>query len=282
MSRNAEGALSDKVCLVTGATAGLGRATAQELARQGARVVLTARDRARGEAARDAIRRATGNEAVEVLEVDLSSPASVRGAAQRFLERHDRLHALIADAAVFAGARRVTVEGFELMLATNYLGPFLLTNLLLETLRASAPARILIVTVPAYGLQLDFDDLQSARSFQPSRAFFVSKLCDLLFAGELGRRLEGTGVTANGYYPGLMRTGLMREGSAAQRLMLGVMGAAPRSAARKLVDALTSPKVAHLNGALLKGDAQHETSPYVRNSRIQRQLWDATLPLVGL
>jgi NAD(P)-dependent dehydrogenase (short-subunit alcohol dehydrogenase family) len=282
MSRNAEGTLEGRVCLVTGATAGLGRATTLELARQGVRVVLAARDRVRGEAARDAIRRATGNEAVELLEVDLSSLASVRAAAGRFLERHDRLHALISDAAVFAGARRETPEGFELMLATNYLGPFLLTNLLLETLRASAPARILIVTAPPYGLQLDFEDLQSARDFKPVRAFGVSKLCDLLFAGELGRRLEGTGVTANGYYPGLMRTSLMREGPAIYRLTLGVMGASPRGAARKLVDALTSPRVAHLNGALLKGDAQHETSPYVRNSRIQRQLWDATLPLVGL
>jgi NAD(P)-dependent dehydrogenase (short-subunit alcohol dehydrogenase family) len=282
MSRNTVGTLEGGVCLVTGATAGLGRATAQELARQGAHVVLAARDRTRGEAARDAIRRATGNDAVEVLEVDLASLASVRAAAGRFLERHDRLHALISDAAVFAGARRETPEGFELMFATNYLGPFLLTNLLLGTLRASTPARILIVTAPPYGRRLDFDDLQSVRDFRPARAFEISKLCDLLFAGELGRRLEGSGVTANGYYPGLMRTGLMREGPVMYRLSLSVLGAAPRTAARKLVDALTSPRVAHLNGVLLKGDAQHETSPYLRNSRIQRQLWDATVPLVGL
>ncbi len=282
MPENTRGALAEKTCLVTGATAGLGLETARELARQGARVVLTARDEARGEAARVAIRQATGNDAVEVLPVDLAALASVRASAQRFLATHDRLHVVVANAAIFAGARRETVDGFESMFAVNYLAPFLLTNLLLPTITASAPARIFVVTAPPYGAQLDFEDLQFTRDFKPLRAFERSKLCDLLFVGELARRLQGTGVTVNGYYPGLMRTGLMREGGLPYRLVLGVMGASPRGIARKLVAALTSPRVAQLNGVLLKGDSEHETSPYVRNSRVQRQLWDATLPLVGL
>jgi hypothetical protein len=128
----------------------------------------------------------------------------------------------------------------------------------------------------------DFDDLQSTHTFKPLRAFERSKLCDLLFVGELARRIEGTGATINGYYPGLMRTDLMREGGLPYRLVLGLIGATPSGIARKLVGALTSPRAASLNGVLLKGDAQHEMSPYARNSRVQRQLWDATLPLVGL
>ena len=282
MRENAGGTLAGKTCLVTGATAGLGLATARELARKGARVVLAARDPAKGEAARAAIQQATGSDALEVLQIDLASLASVRAAAQRFLDAHDRLHVLISNAALFAGARRETADGFESMFAVNYLAPFLLTNLLLPTVTASAPARIFVVTAPPYGTQLDFDDLQFTRDFKPLRAFERSKLCDLLFVGELARHIEGTGVTTNGYYPGLMRTDLMRDGGLPYRLVLGIMGAAPRSIARQLVGALTSPRVARLNGALLKSDAQHETSPYARNSRVQRQLWDATVPLVGL
>jgi retinol dehydrogenase-12 len=276
------GALAGKTCLVTGATAGLGLATARELARQGARVVLAARDPAKGEAARAALRQATGNDALDVLHVDLASLASVRAAAHRFLDAHDRLHVLISNAAVFTGARRETVDGFETMFAVNYLAPFLLTNLLLPTITASAPARIFVVTFPTYSRQLDFDDVQSARTFNPALAYERSKLCDLLFVGELARRLEGTGATVNGYYPVLLRTDLMREASVPRRAIHAILGDSPNTVARRLVEALTSPRVAHLNGALLKGDAQHETSPYMRNSRVQRQLWDATLPLVGL
>jgi NAD(P)-dependent dehydrogenase (short-subunit alcohol dehydrogenase family) len=206
----------------------------------------------------------------------------VRAAARHFLATHDQLHVLISDAAIFAGARRETVDGFEAMFAVNYLAPFLLTNLLLPTITASAPSRIFVVTAPPYGTQLDFDDLQFTRGFKPLRAFERSKLCDLLFVGELARRIEGTGATVNGYYPGLMRTGLMREGGLPYRLVLGILGASPRGIALNLVGALTSPRVAPLNGALLKGDAEHETSPYVRNSRVQRQLWDASAALVGL
>ncbi len=276
------GTLAGKTCLVTGATAGLGLVTARELARQGARVVLAARDPEKGEAVRAAIQRATGSDALEVLHIDLAALASVRAAAQRFRDAHDHLHVLISNAAVFTGARRETVDGFETMFAVNYLAPFLLTNLLLPAVTASAPARIYAVTAPPYGTQLDFDDLQSTRDFKPLRAFERSKLCDLLFVGELARRIEGTGATVNGYYPGLMRTDLMREGGLPYRLVLGILGATPSSIARKLVGALTSPRVASLNGTLLKGDAQNEMSPYARNSRVQRQLWDATLPLVGL
>ncbi|HTP11643.1 MAG TPA: SDR family NAD(P)-dependent oxidoreductase, partial [Anaerolineae bacterium] len=172
--------MNGKICIVTGANGAIGQAMTTELARLGATVVMACRNRERGETARAAVMAATGSAAVELLLVDLSVQASVRRAVAEFLARHNRLDVLINNAAIVTQKRHVTADGLEMMFATNHLGPFLMTNLLLDCLKASAPAQVLTVSAPST-VALNFDDLQSAQHFNALRAFGATKMCNLLF-----------------------------------------------------------------------------------------------------
>src|SRR5512132_3239195 len=194
------------VCLVTGATSGIGRATAQALAGTGRSVVILGRNPTALQAVSAQIRTSTGNHAVEVLHADLASLASIRTAADRFLADHDHLDVLINNAGVSLNHRSVTADGFETTLAVNHLAPFLLTNLLLELLKQSAPSRVVNVTSTAFRRgQIDFDDLQAEQRFSGIGAYNNSKLAIVLFTYELARRLEGSGVTVNCVHPGVVR-----------------------------------------------------------------------------
>jgi retinol dehydrogenase-13 len=212
-----------KRVLITGANTGIGRATAVELARRGARVVITARNAERGEPALAEIRAASGGD-VELLLLELASLASVRGAAQNYLARWPELHVLILNAGVANNlARAETADGFELMFGVNHLAHFELTRLLLDRIRASAPARIVVLSSAGYRLAakgLDFDDLQSIRRpYHGLTIYGHSKLANLLFARELARRLAGSGVTVNAVHPGYVATelGNPRDDDAAAR-----------------------------------------------------------------
>src|SRR5258707_14417041 len=174
--------MRDKVCLVTGATSGIGRVTAQALADRGATTVLVARDAARGAATVDDIKRMTGNDRVDVLVADLSSQAQVRRLAEEFLRRYSRLDVLVTNAGALFMRRRESVDGIEMTLALNHLAPFLLTNLLLPTLKASAPARIGTVASPAHnGATFPFDDPQQRRGYRGFRGDGESKLAHHIF-----------------------------------------------------------------------------------------------------
>ena len=199
--------MEGKVCLVTGATAGIGLVTALELARQGARVIGVGRSPERcAEAARQ-IREQTGTSAVEFLVADLSSQAEVRRLADQVKAATGRLDVLVNNAGLIRLEREVTVDGLEMTFALNHLAYFLLTNLLLDTLKASTPARIVSVASAAHqGCKINFDDLQGETKYSPWRAYQQSKLANILFTRELARRLEGTGVTANALHPGYVRT----------------------------------------------------------------------------
>jgi NAD(P)-dependent dehydrogenase (short-subunit alcohol dehydrogenase family) len=206
-----------KRVLITGCNTGIGKATATELARRGARVVITARA-GRGEPALAEIRAASGGE-VELLELDLARLASVRAAAASYRARYSELHVLVLNAGVANNAGRAeTADGFELMFGVNHLGHFELTRRLLDPIRASAPARIIVLTSAGYRYAakgLDFDDLQSTRrEYRGLSIYGHSKLANILFARELARRLEGSGVTVNAVHPGHVATelGLPRPG----------------------------------------------------------------------
>ena len=203
--------MEGKVCLVTGATAGIGLVTALELARQGARVIGVGRSPERcAEAARQ-IREQTGTSAVEFLVADLSSQAEVRRLANQVKAATGRLDVLVNNAGLIRLEREVTVDGLEMTFALNHLAYFLLTNLLLDTLKASTPARIVSVASAAHqGCKMNFDDLQGETKYSPWRAYQQSKLANILFTRELARRLEGTGVTANALHPGYVRTQIFR------------------------------------------------------------------------
>jgi retinol dehydrogenase-14 len=206
---NASDRMRDKVVMLTGANAGMGKEIALGLAGMGGNLVMVSRDRARGEAARADVERKTGNHDVELLIGDLSSQQSIRKLVQEFGARHDRLHVLVNNAGMSQPNRTETVDGLETIFATNHLGPFLLTNLLLPVLHASAPARIVTVSSGAQAMgKIDFDDLQSARGFNEIRAYNASKLANIVFTYELARRLAGTGVTANAVEPGFVKTNL--------------------------------------------------------------------------
>ena len=213
------------VRVITGATSGIGRAHALQLAAADA-VALVARDAAKGEAVRGEIARAVPDASVEVFVADLSSLADVRSLADRLSTAHPRIDALVNCAAVFLSRRVETADGLELMLATNHLAPFLLTNLLLPSLRASRAARVLTVTAPAT-VKLDFDDLQGRRRFRALRAFGASKAANLLFTFGLAARVAGSGVVANAVHPGLARTGLMRQSPVILRAPIALISAPP-------------------------------------------------------
>src|SRR6266702_2016460 len=197
-----------KIVLITGGTGGIGKATAIGLATLGARVGITGRDLARTGQVAAEIRAASGNPAVDGFAADLSSQAEVRRLAVAILDAYPRLDVLVNNVGGFWAHRHVTADDLEHTFAVNHLAPFLLTNLLLVRLTASAPARVVTVASGAHARgRIDFDDLQGERSYSAQRAYSQSKLANVMFTYELARRMEGTGVTATALHPGVVRTG---------------------------------------------------------------------------
>src|SRR5918997_4381151 len=203
------GGMGDQICLITGATSGIGKATAMGLANMGASVVMVGRDRGRGEAAMAEIKERSGNASVDLILADLSSQKEVRRLADEFKEAHPRLDVLINNAGVFRSERITTADGIEETFAVNHLAYFLLTNLLLGTLGAGAPSRIVnVASADHSNATIDFDDLQGEKGYTGAKAYSQSKLANVLFTHELARRLRGTGVTANCLHPGVVGTNL--------------------------------------------------------------------------
>src|SRR5436309_6361806 len=225
--------MQGKICMVTGANSGIGKATALELAQMGATVVMVCRDRARGEEARSEITTKSRNNAVDLLQADLSSQQSIRQLVEHFKQRYTHLHVLINNAGAAFTGRRETVDGLEMTFAVNYLAPFLLTNLLLDVLKASAPARIVNVSSASHKSgYIQMDDLQGEKHNRSMRAYPQSKLAIVLFTYELARRLQGTGVTANCLDPGFVATnigqnGVGSVGRSSRKLIFSMLGISP-------------------------------------------------------
>ena len=270
-----------RVCLITGASGGLGKSTALGLARLGATVVMACRDEARGEADRAEIEAASGNSSVRLMLLDLSSQQSVREMASHFKAQNKHLDVMINNASVFKGKRTLTPDGLETMFATNHLGHFLLTNLLLDELKASPQARVINIAAPST-TKLNFDDLQGERKFSALSAFGASKMCNLLFTYELARRLASTKVTANALHPGLMKSNLMSEASAPIRWLTRLLSTTPERASVSLVYLASSPEVAGVTGKFFKGIKIGSSSAYSRDENVQKRLWDVSTGLSGL
>jgi NAD(P)-dependent dehydrogenase (short-subunit alcohol dehydrogenase family) len=241
---------------------------------------MLGRDRGRLESASTAVAGDDGS--AETLVCDLSSLRSVRDAATEIESRHGELHVLVNNAAVYTGSRRTTADGLETMFATNHLGPFLLTDLLLDTIKASAPARIVNITAPST-VQLDFDDLQGERRFRALHAFGATKMCNLLFTFELARRLEGSGVSVNAVHPGLVRSNLMREAPLAIRWMTRLVSSPPEKAAKAIVSFLTSPDTEGVTGTFLKGNGRPiQPAAYAQDRDVQQRLWEVSAALTSV
>jgi NAD(P)-dependent dehydrogenase (short-subunit alcohol dehydrogenase family) len=276
--------MKGKVCLVTGSSSGIGKATATAMAEVGATVVMLCRDETRGKAARTQVASESGNQSVDLMIADLSSPTSVRGLATEFNAKYPKLDVLVNDAAIFTSKRTVTADGLELMFATNYLGPFLLTRLLIPRLEAAKPSRVINVSAPS-SVKPDFDDLQGERKFGAIGAFGASKAEDLLFTYALARRLEGRGVTVNAYHPGIVRTNLVRGAPTAVRIITSILNVflavSPRRASQGLVELATSPQFQSTTGTLVHSGKTMD-APFSDDMETQSRLWQVSCKLTGL
>jgi NAD(P)-dependent dehydrogenase (short-subunit alcohol dehydrogenase family) len=275
-----------KICIVTGSTSGIGKATAGRLARAGATVVVVGRSPAKLAATVEELRPHAGAGSLETLTTDLASLDAVRRLAEEFRRRHDRLDVLVNNAFDFVPAREETVDGHERIFATNYLAPFLLTNLLLPLLEAGAPARIVNVAAPQYGARIAFDDLQGTRSFNPHRQNLQAKLGLVLFTYELARRLEGTGVTVNCLTPGLVNTRAGNGGypgftGLVYRLLKPVMKNAVQGSETPYYLA-ASPEVEGVSGRYFANRRERRSSRASYDEAAARRLWDVSVQLTGL
>ncbi len=273
--------------MITGATSGVGRAAALALAREGAELFLVARSRERAAETVAEITRETGSSAVEVILADLSEQAQVRKAAREFLDRDRPLHVLLNNAGVVNITRRETADGLEETFAVNHLGHFLLTALLLERLRSSAPARVVNVASDAhrYAAGLDLDDLQSERGYRGMRVYGRSKGANLLFTHELARRLEGSGITVNAMHPGFVGSGFATNNGLLGRVVMGLCRPFVRSPAQGADTAVwlcTDPALDATSGAYFYDRRPHEPLAWARDPETAARLWETSARLTGL
>src|SRR5213082_2323461 len=280
--------MQGKICMVTGANSGIGKATALALAQMGATVVMVCRDRARGEEAKSEITTKSRNNAVDLLQADLSSQQSIRQLVENFQHHYTHLHVLINNAgATFPGRRRETVDGLEMTFAVNYLAPFLLTNLLLDVLKASAPARIVNVSSASHKSgYIQMDDLQGEKHNRSMRAYPQSKLAIVLFTYELARRLQGTGVTANCLDPGFVATNIEQTGASLPvRLLIkliGSFGTSPEKGAKTSIYLASSPEVEGVTGKYFVKSLPKRSAAISYDESLQRKLWEQSAKLVNL
>jgi retinol dehydrogenase 14 len=276
-----------KVVLITGGTGGIGRAAAIALASMGARVGITGHHRARAQQAADAIARESGNPSVDIFVADMSSQAEVRQLADEVLAAYPRLDVLLNNVGGFWAHRRSTADGLEHTFALNHLAPFLLTNLLLERLIASAPSRIVTVSSGAHSMGgIDFDDLMGEGAYSGQRAYNQSKLANVMFTYELARRLQESGVTATVLHPGMTSTGFGAEDTArGWGPLIAVMRPfmkKPRQGAETPVYLASSPEAQGLTGQYFAGRKAKQSSDLSYDVEAAARLWRVSADLVGL
>jgi NAD(P)-dependent dehydrogenase (short-subunit alcohol dehydrogenase family) len=277
--------MTGRVCVVTGATRGIGRATAEGLARLGASVVMLCRKREDGEKVSREIAADAGM-IPDVVPADLSSQTSIRQAALYLRDRYPRLHVLINNAGVIPRQREVTVDGLELQFAVNHLAYFLLTDLLLPQLEAGAPSRIINVSSGAHThAAIDFNDLQADRGYESKQVYSRSKLANILFTYELSRRLRGTGVTANCLNPGVVATGMLADYigiSAIGAPLARTFGAKPEEGAETSIYLASSPAVESVTGKYFERKQPTSSSRASYDEAAARRLWEVSERLTGI
>lgn len=278
--------MKGKVCLVTGANAGIGFEVAKGLARQGAKVVLLCRNPERAQAACEKISTEVPGALLETQTIDLSSMQSVREASAEILSKIPRIDVLVNNAAVVNLKRQESVDGYELMFATNHLGPFLLTNLLLDRIKESAPARIVFVGSDGHKLaRIDFDDLHSLKTYSVLKTYGKAKSGNNLMMLELVDRLEGSGVTVNCLHPGAVDTKLGDNHGIFARIFGRIVKfflMASASGAKTPLYLATSPDVEGVTGKYFYRCKEHPQAPYVLDKRDAKRLWEISEKLTGL
>jgi NAD(P)-dependent dehydrogenase (short-subunit alcohol dehydrogenase family) len=273
------------VAVVTGASSGIGLYTVLGLARLGMRVVMTGRDRERTEAARRFVASRAAGARIDITLADFASLAAVRGLADELLSGQDRIDVLVNNAGLFSPRFRLSADGYEMTFAVNHLAPFLLTNLLLDRLQTSAPARVVTVASRAHrGQRLDLARIAGADDRSMMKAYGRSKLCNILFTRELARRLDGSGVVAACLHPGVVATGFGQRGGLFElgwRLVKPFM-ISPEKGAETSVFLATTSDPMRFNGAYVFGHSVERPDPAALDDEIARRLWEESARLVGL
>ncbi|HYZ93547.1 MAG TPA: SDR family oxidoreductase [Actinomycetota bacterium] len=279
--------MNGKTVLVTGANTGIGLETAAGLAGLGAEVVITSRDSAKGAAAVKEIKERHPDADVSAMQLDLARLDDVRRFAREFKERFPHLHVLVNNAGLILNKRQLTEDGFEATFQINHLGPFLLTHLLLDKLKESAPSRIVNVASAAHrGGRLNFDDMQSERGYRGMRVYGTTKLYNILFAKELARRLEGTGVTAYSLHPGTVNTRFGKDGDTGLfglgAKISGPFFLSPAQGARTSIHVASEPGLEQHSGGYFQRSKLHKPSSAARNDEAARELWERSAELLKL
>ena len=276
--------MEGKICIITGANSGIGKATAIDLAKMNATIVMMCRSKERGEEAQKKIIELTGNKKVDLLLCDLSSQESIRKFVSEFKSKYQKLHILINNAGIMLSKRVISVDGFEMNFAVNYLASFLLTNLLLDVLKKSAPSRIINVSSAAHRMaKMDFDDLQSEkRKYRLFKIYGTSKLALMLFSYELNRRLEGTSVTVNTLHPGVVNTNLGQDQSSFSRGFAKLFFKKPEKGAETSIYLASSQEVEGITGKYFIKKQQKQSSEESYNEDYAKRLWELSTEMTRL
>lgn len=285
--------MKGKICLVTGATSGMGEVTAHALAQRNATVVIVGRDMGRAWATLGRIKSQTGNSSLEAMIADLSSQAEIRTLVNDFKSKYQRLDVLVNNVGAWYTKRQQTADGIEMTFALNHLSPFLLTNLLLDSLKAGAPSRI--VNVSSYGhakiKKMNFDDLQCQTEYGNGiRAYRQSKLANILFTYELARRLEGTRVTVNAVNPGLVSTNFGMNNfpwlngwrKNIWKSVFGMFAFSPDSGAQTAIFLASGAEVANVSGKYFTNEMVEKSSPESYDETTASRLWEISAGMTGL
>src|SRR3989449_1342233 len=278
--------MAGRICMVTGANSGIGKATAAGLAEMGATVILVCRNKEKGEAALSEIKEKSGNNSLDLMLADMSSLQSVRQLASEFRRKYDRLHVIVNNAGLFMIRRKTTGDGLETTFEVDYLSHFLLTGLLIDLLKAGAPSRLVEVSsIAHYNGHIDFDDLQGEKGYGGWKAYSQAKLAQVLFTYELARRLKGTGLTANCLHPGTVATNIWSRplGPAGFIMKLPrLFMTGPEGGAKTPVYLASSSDVEGVSGKYFTNKKEKESSKESNDEQVARRLWLVSEDLTGL
>lgn len=275
--------IKDKICIITGATSGIGRETAKELAKKGAILVLPIRDSLKGDILKDEILEQVPDAQLDFMHCDLASFASIREFATAFKKKYNNLHVLINNAGIWETKKNLTSDGIEKNFAVNHLAPFLLTNLLLDTIKASAPSRIVNVASDAHKQgKINFSDLEFEKKYSTLGSYAQSKLANILFTKKLSQKLKGTGVTTNCLHPGVVSTNLFDK---MPKLLMGAMNLfmiSPQKGAQTTLFLATSPQVEHVSGEYFAKSKSKKPAPQALRQDTADKLWEISEKYVGI
>jgi NAD(P)-dependent dehydrogenase (short-subunit alcohol dehydrogenase family) len=277
--------MKEKICVVTGANSGIGKVTALELAKLGATVVMLCLDKDRGEEAQTEIKAESGNESINLMLADLSSQQSIRQFVSDYQQKYDKLHVLINNAGVNLSKRYETVDGIEKVFAINTLAPFLLSNLLLKTLKNSVPARIINVASGVQSKSINFDKIQSEKFFRSWKAYSRSKTALILITYEFARRLSGNGITINCLHPGFTKTNITRDYKGIIKFFTKIIfrfAQSPEVGAETSIYLASSPEVEGVSGKYFINKKEAKSKDITYDKSVAKKLWDVCANLTDL